>query len=134
MTSMVLAALSSPTVARGATRRHWREVYAAAPVAHEGVLEGRVDLLFEDDDGLVVVDYKTDPIEGEGAMAAVAAAYRLQLAAYALALASSTGLPVTRCVLVFVGAGAPGEHILEGDDLLAAVAEARRVADDLVVA
>ncbi len=45
---------------RGAAgRRHWREVYVGGPYG-EGVLEGYVDLLYRDDDGLVVVDYKTD--------------------------------------------------------------------------
>jgi ATP-dependent exoDNAse (exonuclease V) beta subunit len=130
--SMVLTALASPTVARGAGRRHWQEVYVATPVGRGGVLEGFVDLLFEDDDGLVVVDYKTDRIEREEAAAAISASYRLQLAAYAVALAASTGIPVMQCVLVFIGADEPREHILQGDDLVAAMAEARQVADDLV--
>jgi ATP-dependent helicase/nuclease subunit A len=129
---MVLSALASPTVIRGAGRRHWQEVYVSAPVGRGGVLEGFVDLLFEDDDGLVIVDYKTDRIDGEEAQAAAAAASQRQLAAYAVALASSTGLPIVRCVLVFVGADDPGEHILQGDALVAAMAEARQRAGDLV--
>jgi len=130
--TMVHRALMSPTVAYGASRRHWREVSVTAPVAHGGVLEGFVDLLFEDHDRLVVVDYKTDHIRDRPALAAAVATYRLQLAAYAAALASSTGLDVTRCVLVFVGGPEPMEHLFEGSDLTDALIQARRVADALV--
>ena len=52
-----------PSAAAWSTRRlaveHWREVFVATPVG-DTLLEGYVDLLFRDDDGLVVVDYKTD--------------------------------------------------------------------------
>jgi ATP-dependent exoDNAse (exonuclease V) beta subunit len=130
---MVQRALSSPSVRRAASRRYWREVFLTTPVAHGGVLEGFVDLLFEDDDGLVVVDYKTDRVHGGPSPADPAAPHRLQVAAYAVALEASTGRPVTRCVLVFVGAGEPWEDVLEGDDLAVAMVRARRLADDLVV-
>jgi ATP-dependent helicase/nuclease subunit A len=130
--AMVASALSSPTVVHAADRRHWREVYVAAPVGDGGVLEGFVDLLVEDDDGLVVVDYKTDRTRGERGLAAAAAAYRLQVAAYAAALESSTGLTVSRCVLVFVGDGGPSEHVFAGADLDAARDEALEVAGRLV--
>jgi len=45
-----------------ATGRYHREVYVAAP---EGpvLVEGFIDLVFETDEGLVVVDYKTDGVE-----------------------------------------------------------------------
>jgi ATP-dependent helicase/nuclease subunit A len=129
---MVAAALSSPTVVRGATRRHWREMYVSAPVGDGGVLEGFVDLLFEDDRALVVVDYKTDRPRDAHQLDAIVATYRLQVAAYAVALESSTGLEVSRCVLVFVGDGEPVEHVVEGDDLADARVAARRVATELV--
>jgi hypothetical protein len=54
------------------------------------------------------------------------------VAACAVALESSTGLRVARCVLVFVGNAGPAEHVLEGRDLADDCALARRVADDLV--
>jgi ATP-dependent helicase/nuclease subunit A len=129
VTAMVECALSSTTVKEAAGRRHWREVFVAVPVGADGVLEGFVDLLYEDDDGLVVVDYKTD--RTSDGVESGAAAYRLQLAAYATALESSTGRTVHRCVLVFVGASAH-EHVLAGDELTAARAEAAAVADTLV--
>src|SRR5262249_11319473 len=56
------AALACPTVARAAARPHWRETYVAVPF--DGItLEGYVDLVFRDDDGLVIVDYKTDAVD-----------------------------------------------------------------------
>ena len=130
--TLVTRALTSPTVALAATRRHWREVYVAAPVGDNGVLEGFVDLLFEDDGTLVVVDYKTDRLRRGRALAAAVAAYRLQVAAYAVALESSTGLAVSRCVLVFVGAEEPVEHVIEGEDLADACAVALGAASDLL--
>jgi ATP-dependent exoDNAse (exonuclease V) beta subunit len=130
---MVDRALASPTVARAATRRRWHEVYVNTPVGHGGLLEGSVDLLVEEDDGLVVVEYKTETIPDPPSLATAAMSDRLQLAAYAVALESSTELPVARCVLVFIGAGGPFEHVLQGEDLVQAKTEAAQTAA-LVVA
>ena len=59
--ALVRAALASETVRTAAARPHWRETYVAVPV--EGMtLEGYVDLVYRDDAGLVVVDYKTDAV------------------------------------------------------------------------
>ena len=69
---------------RGACRI-WRETYVAVPF--DGItLEGYVDLVFRDDDGLVVVDYKTDAVDAETRAERIAH-YRIQAAAYALAVA-----------------------------------------------
>jgi len=80
--------------------RFWREVYVSALV--EGIaVEGFVDLLYETPGGLVVVDYKTDTVTGL-TIDAAAEAYRLQGAAYALALETSLHRRVARCTFVFV--------------------------------
>jgi ATP-dependent helicase/nuclease subunit A len=131
--AMVGAALTSPTVAAGATRRHWRELFVAVPVG-DGVLEGFVDLVLEEDDGLVVVDYKTDRIGGHGGLDTAAARYGPQVASYALALEEATGLPVHRCALVFVGDGTPAEVVLDGDALARARRTAQTAAHDLLAA
>ena len=34
----------------------------SAPTVGDRVLEGYIDLLYRDDDGLVIVDYKTDAV------------------------------------------------------------------------
>lgn len=133
ITAMVSAALASPTVAAGSTHRHWRELFVAVPVG-AGVLEGFVDLVLEEGDGLVVVDYKTDRIGGPPGLEAAAARYGPQVASYALALEEATGRPVRRCVLVFVGDRAAVEVVLEGADLASAQDQARQAAGDLLAA
>jgi ATP-dependent helicase/nuclease subunit A len=117
------SALRSPTVtaARRSPRR-WRELYVAAPVgAGVELVEGYVDLLYEDDAGdVVVVDYKTD-----AGADAIGDAYRVQGASYALAVGTALGRPVARCVFVFCRADEPAvERTI--DDLDAAVADVRR--------
>ncbi len=91
-----------------------------------------MDLVLEDDEGLVVVDYKTDRTGGEADVVRAAARYRPQVASYALALEEATGRPVHRCVLVFVGDGGPVEDVLEGAPLVDAIVAARQAAGELV--
>ena len=105
--------------------RWWREVAVVASV--EGaLLEGYLDLLYEDADGrLVVVDYKTDrlPADGDGPGPNLDR-YRTQLGAYALAVSATLGRPVDRAALVFL---TPGEaRTLWIADVDAAADEARR--------
>jgi ATP-dependent exoDNAse (exonuclease V) beta subunit len=55
---------------------------------------------------MVVADYKTDDVEGDDALAARAAAYAPQGAAYVRAVAEALGLPETpRFELWFLAAG-----------------------------
>jgi len=98
----VRSVLESPSVkAAVATGKYWREVFVAVPVG-ERVLEGFIDLLYEDANGeLVVVDYKTDGVRNEADADEAVGRYRLQAAAYALAVSRSLSRPVARCVFVF---------------------------------
>ncbi len=121
--------------ARAAPRgKRWRELYVAAPAGPSAVrvggaplVEGYVDLLFEDGRGeLVVVDYKTDRATTPEAAAEVGARYRLQAGAYALAVGQVLGRPVARAVLVFCGRDRAVEYQIE--DLPGAVDEARAIA------
>ena len=66
-----------------------------------GIVEGFIDLLFEEDDGLVIVDYKTDAL-GVDQTAEAANRYRIQGGAYALALQQVTGKPVKEVVFLFL--------------------------------
>ena len=120
----VRAAWMAPVVAeaRKATRR-WRELYVAAPVGTRGhLIEGYVDLLFEDASGdLVLVDYKTD-----GGLDHGYDQYRLQAATYALALQTTLRRVVRRALFVLCHAdGAEERHVL---DLPAAIEEAAALA------
>ena len=92
-------AIESPTVRRAVgSGLYWREVPVAIP-AGGGSLQGFIDLLFEEDGELVVVDYKTDDVreEAEGAIDR----YRIQGAAYALALQQATGKKVKEVIFLF---------------------------------
>jgi ATP-dependent helicase/nuclease subunit A len=105
----VRAALRSPAAREAAGARSWREVYVAADV--EGtVVEGFVDLLYEADDGLVVVDWKTDAVRSAADVDAAVGRYRPQAAAYAVAVERALGRRVARCELVFTGTGEPQQR------------------------
>ena len=91
------AGLGHPVVRRAAVRRHWKETYVGTEV--DGMLvEGYVDLLYEEDDGaLVVVDYKTDAAPTPETLQA----YGVQLDLYARAVGAATGMsPTNELVLL----------------------------------
>jgi ATP-dependent helicase/nuclease subunit A len=76
-------------------------------------LEVVIDLLYRDDDGLVIVDYKTDAVTAAGLDRKVAF-YRPQLVGCALAIRDATGGPLPRCVLVFLTPGGAIERTVDG--------------------
>ena len=98
---LVRTAMESDIVRRAvSSRRFWREIPVAVPVG-EGALEGFIDLLFEEDDGLVVVDYKTDSIEADRTQDAMRR-YELQAGSYGLAVQKATGMKVKEIVFLFL--------------------------------
>ena len=99
--ALAQVAVESDVVRRAvASGRLWREVPVAVPL-DDGVLEGFIDLLFDEDGSLVIVDYKTDTLEAEETEDA-AARYRLQAGSYALAIQQATGMPVKEVVFLFL--------------------------------
>ncbi len=86
-----------------ASKQYYREVFVSTPV-NGTLVEGFIDLLFESDGCLVVVDYKTDEVDGEEAAGRAKDRYRVQVGAYALAVEEATGLPVKEIVLAFLHA------------------------------
>jgi ATP-dependent exoDNAse (exonuclease V) beta subunit len=98
---LVRTALGSDVVVAAAAGRHWRELYVGVPVG-DRVLEGFIDLLVEEGDGLAVVDYKTDQVSTDEELEDALARYRLQGAAYALAVERALGRPVKRCTFLFL--------------------------------
>jgi ATP-dependent helicase/nuclease subunit A len=98
---LVRAACNSDIVRRAvASGRLWKEVPVVMPLKDK-LLEGFIDLLFEEDGHLVVVDYKTDVLDAEETQEA-AMRYRLQSGGYALALKTATGKPVKEVVFLFL--------------------------------
>ena len=81
-----------------------RRYYPQAGEGEQVLLQGVVDCYFETEDGLTVVDFKTDRVRGE-ALLRRAEEYRPQLEAYAQALGEITGKPVGRKVLWFFEEG-----------------------------
>jgi ATP-dependent helicase/nuclease subunit A len=96
------ALASEPIHAAVASGRFWRELYVGVPVGPGAVLEGYVDLLVETPQGLWVVDYKTDRVDGDDAVEAAMGRYRLQGAAYAVAVERAVGRPVERMSFLFL--------------------------------
>ena len=101
---LVRSAVQSETVIAAGRGRHHKEVYVVAPIG-DRVLEGYIDLLIETDDGLIVVDYKTDSARSAAEIDAKVAEYQPQGAAYALALEHATGLRVVACRFIFCRLG-----------------------------
>jgi ATP-dependent helicase/nuclease subunit A len=133
--ALAAAALGSDTVRAARAAEFWREAYVAVPA--EGLtLEGYVDLVYRPSgsDALVVVDYKTDAIRDDSMLADRLAHYRVQGAAYAIAVETATGASVDRCVFVFLSPDGAREVAVEGDELARAIqvvrALIRRVRDE----
>jgi ATP-dependent helicase/nuclease subunit A len=92
---LVSRLLAHPVVHRArAARRRFVELpilFVDETFPESPLVEGKIDLLFEEDDGWVLVDWKTDKIEGEGVRAAREEFYRPQLESYARALRAVLG-------------------------------------------
>jgi ATP-dependent helicase/nuclease subunit A len=97
-------ALSLPVLERARrAARVYRELPVVFPDA-EHLVEGVVDLVFEEAEGWVVVDYKTDGIVEAQALAQ-AAHHAPQLQLYGRGLAQATGRPVRERVVLFTATG-----------------------------
>jgi len=123
----VAAVLHSDVIADlRAAKQHFKELYVAVPLGST-ILEGYVDLVIDTGTSLTVIDYKTDRVTSAAEIDAKLSGYRLQGAAYALALELTTGRPVADVAFLFCAPGqATARHI---DDLPAAKAQARAIAE-----
>ena len=122
-------AVDSDIVRRAvASGRVWREVPVAAPVG-DGFLHGFIDLLFEEPDGLVIVDYKTDSVP-EAEVDQAVEHYRLQGGAYACAMSRATGKPIKEVRFLYLQ---PRRDVVL-PDLDGAVQDAERRAQERLAA
>ena len=112
----IAAFLRSPLAARiQGAERVWREYrfallmpaerYARGAEGEEMLLQGVADCVFEENDALTVVDFKTDRVTAQEAPRR-AEVYRGQLQAYSDALSRIMEKPVARRVLYFFACGA----------------------------
>ena len=96
--ALVEAVLAHPLVARARTAwtagRCRREAPISTVLPDGAILEGVLDLAFEDEDGWTVVDWKT-----QAELGALPASYRRQVAAYASVVARVTGRPAAAVLM-----------------------------------
>ncbi len=78
-----------------------RRFYPEAPEGEEILLQGVIDCWFEEEDGITVIDFKSDRVSPQQ-LEERAEEYRGQLATYAYALREMTGKPVQRQILYFL--------------------------------
>ncbi len=100
-------------------RRRWSEISVAAPLEVDGrqvALEGIIDLLYETDDGeLVILDYKTDDVRSERDLERKRARYRYQGACYAYAVERAAGKRVKAVQFLFIRRARAGDGLQEVD-------------------
>ena len=121
--AFVTSALETEIIKSAARKRHWRELYVAAPV-NGLVLEGYIDLMYQEDDAndLILIDYKTDQITDLTAEDKVSQ-YRLQGAAYAFAVEATTGQQVKEMKFVFLSSDGEPARVERVNDLHLAIAD-----------
>jgi ATP-dependent helicase/nuclease subunit A len=102
--AQVERALTLPVLDRARRApRVWRELSLWFPDG-EHLVEGIVDLVFEEGGALVVLDYKSDAIAEDQALAQ-AAHHAPQLQLYARGLARAAGMPVRERLVLFTALG-----------------------------
>ncbi len=96
----VARAWAHPLLARARSARRVLREWPLAWLESGELVEGVVDLVFDEGDGLVLVDYKTDSVTAHSAQAQ-AAHHAPQLRLYARGLERATGLAVKERVVLF---------------------------------
>jgi ATP-dependent helicase/nuclease subunit A len=99
--TMVSAAIELPVMQRLVTATR---LFLEVPFAYKAgsrIIEGRIDALAEEADGILLVDFKTDDV-APGTEPARTAQYAAQIRAYADAVVAATGRPVREASLVFL--------------------------------
>jgi ATP-dependent exoDNAse (exonuclease V) beta subunit len=84
-----------------ASNKYYREVFVGVPF-EDVLVEGFVDLVFEEDGALVIADYKTDALDDEEEEMKREEKYNLQAGTYAFIVEQVTGKRVKEVVLVFL--------------------------------
>jgi ATP-dependent exoDNAse (exonuclease V) beta subunit len=108
---LVSKAIQSSAYKRAvASGRMFREVPYTWWKSENEVSSGKMDLVFEEPDGLVIVDYKTDRVS-EKDLETVPEKYRIQGQEYKQALEALSGKPVKEIIFLFL------QEIFSGDTI-----------------
>lgn len=75
------------------------EVYPEKQSEELVVIQGIIDIYWEEDGALYLLDYKTDRVPTDGGEEILKSRYRKQLSLYARALCAATGLPVRQKII-----------------------------------
>ena len=102
---MAARCLASPSVRHAFESGTAQREVPFTTVYDGGIAVGRVDLVYREGGGLVVVDYKSDDVTAELAEAHTLEHHSGQSEVYARALEEATGMAVKRVVFVFARAG-----------------------------
>ena len=78
------------------------EEYENVDTDAEIIVQGAVDVAFEENGKLVIVDYKTDRVKDISKLAVL---YKKQLELYRLAMEQSTEMTVSKCIICSVYLG-----------------------------
>lgn len=97
--------LASPVVRRAVESGSAQREVPFTVVGEGGFATGRVDLVFGENDGLVVVDYKTDAVAANDAERHAVEHHGGQADVYARAIAHASGRSVDRVVFVYCRSG-----------------------------
>ena len=124
-------ALQNDSVAKALRApRLWPEIPVAAPIAPTDeaqepvVVEGIIDLLYEDNDGqLVILDYKSDDLKADELDDRMKQHYQWQGAAYAAAVERATGKTVKDVQFLFVRLDGPALSVADWRNLVEEVAQ-----------
>ncbi|MFQ6103412.1 MAG: UvrD-helicase domain-containing protein [Candidatus Glassbacteria bacterium] len=100
ISEIVMGTLETDTIRRAIEGRSFRE-YPVIAWDDGALIEGTIDLLIEEDEGLVIIDYKTDYLNEDEAKSR-GKLYRPQLMAYARAIEASTGINVKEASILFL--------------------------------
>lgn len=99
----LLSAVSVRREFRFSVLRDASEFYGESCEGEQILLQGAVDCLFEEDDGTItILDYKTDRVFSDAAVAERAEMYKPQLEAYHSAVSGIFRKPVKQCIICFL--------------------------------
>ena len=103
--------------------KYYREVFVSAQLG-DRLVEGFIDLLIDDGDGIAIVDYKTDSLTPKQ-LQELDPEYEVQLGLYAWAVGETTGRAVREATLLFLSP--QGERSYK--DIEALISQAKAVAE-----
>jgi len=105
----IMTALSSPFAKRMADAFNRNALFRESPfviaVENDILIQGIIDVWFDEGDGLVLLDYKTDRVPEEGGEKMLCDRYKIQLDHYERALLQTAGKKVKERIIYSFGLG-----------------------------